>query len=250
VRHLHPIRLAVLAYCGIVTSCVATPHLPKFAAGFVEGAYPPTSRRLQEQGRVLVEFRLDGQRMPSEMKVGPTEYLRGSELVRSENSARLGEAATKLIAKINATSFDQWDKTPIDAKTLYRVSVIFCVEDKDDCHRISALPDSVALFVTAKTVTASSQSMANRECFSFCSREIIGRNGNTVGTAEFGDDIGLGPDAVKFEWIEITESVDVSNLALWAVERHVDCSYVAGRMKAPFRLRETICKWIGPTPTQ
>jgi hypothetical protein len=241
--------LAALACWAIVAGCAATSHLPKFAAGFLNDVYPPTSRRIQEQGRVLVEFRLDGRRMPSEVKVGPTEYLQGSDLVRGDQPGRLGAAATKLISKIDATSFDRWDRTTIDPKKLYRVSVIFCLENSNDCHRIAALPDSVPLFVNAKTVTASHQSIENRECFSFCSLDIFGRNGNAVGTAEFGDDIGLGPDVVKFQWIEITESVDVSNLELRDVKRHVDCSQAAGRMQAPFQLHETICKWIGPTPT-
>ena len=59
--------------CGaLMAACVGQPKLPKMAPVLKE-FYPPAARRLHEEERVLIEFRLDERRRPRESMIGESD---------------------------------------------------------------------------------------------------------------------------------------------------------------------------------
>ena len=96
----------------VLSGCTNTHSLPKLLPISAD-RYPPASRRLGEEGRVLVEFNLD--------KHGRALAPR---VIRSEASARLDTAALRVIENLPIDPTDHHKPMPSD---LFRVTVLFCL---------------------------------------------------------------------------------------------------------------------------
>jgi TonB family protein len=123
--------IVVLLGLCFLPGCASTYKLPKMQP-VPQDRYPPASRRLGEEGRVLVEFHLDEHRQPITLTIS-----------EAEGSARLNVAAMRVI---KALQFDPSDRSTSHPKYTYRVTVIFCLQP-GNCDQISAYPDTEAVFV-------------------------------------------------------------------------------------------------------
>jgi TonB family protein len=75
----------------LLSGCISTHKLPRLLP-ISEDRYPPVSRRVGEEGRVLIEFNLDDRRR-----------LIAPRITQSEGSARLDAAALRLIRTFRST---------------------------------------------------------------------------------------------------------------------------------------------------
>ena len=114
-----------LAIC-LMTGCTTTARLPTITPPTAD-YYPPASRRLEEEGRVLVEFHLDQRRTPFDQQTIQ------SEVSPANGRARLESTAIKVVS---ALQFDPSDHTKPDPKHAYRVTIIFCL-DPGHCGTLS-----------------------------------------------------------------------------------------------------------------
>lgn len=141
-------RGTVALVMGLLGSCAHTPALPEFVP-VTEDYYPAASKRLGEEGRVLVEFRLDEHRRPFDVAV------RGSDI----HAPRLNEGAVKAIKSLR---FDPADRTRINPKHVYRVTIIYCLNltsarsdnaspatEIDPCAALAPFPDTQAIKIIA-----------------------------------------------------------------------------------------------------
>lgn len=127
--HLHLPALALT----LIAACVSTPRLPRWTP-VTDDYYPPVSRRLGEQGRVLVEFRLNRLRQPLDLTIP-----------EADPSLRLKDGAMKVVMGLH---FDPSDKTKPNEKHTYRVTVIFCL-GSDDCNGAPSFPGTESVIVRA-----------------------------------------------------------------------------------------------------
>ncbi|HEV2700270.1 MAG TPA: hypothetical protein VGV09_01470 [Steroidobacteraceae bacterium] len=147
--HLIVTASCVLAGCA-TTHIAAISRLPWLIPGDdCKKWYPPTSRRIQEEGRVLVEFHVDEKLNTSDVKVGQSELWNPklSTFVDDTNKGtRLQESALRVVMQLNATaSLDPNDHSKIDKNTLYRLTVIQCLDPGGVCAKLSPFPDTQSL---------------------------------------------------------------------------------------------------------
>lgn len=96
--------------------------------------YPKVSKRLGEEGRVLVEFRVSKDGSPTNLKI-----------VRSDNFARLNEQALRIL---RGTIFVR--PAPSNASKVFRETVAFCIAR---CSPVEKFADSDGmLLVTSPPV--------------------------------------------------------------------------------------------------
>jgi TonB family protein len=104
--------------------------------------YPPASRRLGEEGRVLVEFHLDEQRKPRDVTILPAPWTD-----EYNGGVRLAEGAARAIKDLQ---FVQSDRTKPNLKRPYRVTVIFCLDPGGHCGDIVPFPRTTLIMVKGK----------------------------------------------------------------------------------------------------
>lgn len=146
------------AALSAVAADAATPQLPRMLLPVSEDFYPPIAWKLNEEGRVLVEFRLNERRKPVDWKTLMSDefvssasgdpILRHSDLV---TSTRLSEGALKVVAlgdKFGGLRFDPSDPTEPDPKHVYRVTVIFCLQPDGHCDFLVPFPNTTPIVVS------------------------------------------------------------------------------------------------------
>lgn len=131
--HKPPPRQGLLFAICLLSGCISTHQLPKVLP-ISEDRYPPASRRLGEEGRVLIEFNLDGHRRT----VAP-------RVTKSAGGARLDVAALRLIQDL---PFDPSDHQKPSSGLTYRVTVIFCLKP-GHCDDLVPFPGTEPMLVKA-----------------------------------------------------------------------------------------------------
>src|SRR6185312_17071817 len=111
---------AILCVLSLVTACADTHRLPKFRP-VPEDFYPAASRRLGEEGRVVVEFHLDEHRRPVQIQIRES----------SENS-RLEDSARKVVRSLQ---FDPSDHSKPDPRRTYSVRIAYCFDSLENCKK-------------------------------------------------------------------------------------------------------------------
>jgi TonB family protein len=128
-----PGRLPLLLAICVLSSCLSSYKLPRLQP-IREDRYPPASRRLGEEGRVLIEFNLDKLRRAFAPRIS-----------QSEASPRLDEAARMVIKNLQ---FDPSDHRQPPPTYTYRVTVIFCLQP-GHCDELMPFPGTEPVFVKA-----------------------------------------------------------------------------------------------------
>ena len=141
----HRLAFPIALTLCLLTACANTHPLPRVIP--VTGKmYPAASRRLGEEGRVLVEFHLDERRRPR----GVTILQQDPKKVSWANGeGRLGDAAIR--AMYEGIYFDPSDHTKPDPKHAYRVTIIFCLEP-GHCGTLSPFPGTDSIVVKSQPV--------------------------------------------------------------------------------------------------
>jgi TonB family protein len=118
---------------SILAACVDTPRSPKLSnpKDFSNDWYPPASRRLGEEGRVLVEFHL-----------GPRWRPQDVTILQSDPAGRLSEGARKVV--VGALRVDTSER--IKPMRKYRLTVIFCLQP-GNCDNFAAFPGTESVIV-------------------------------------------------------------------------------------------------------
>ena len=129
---------------SLLASCASTPQLPKLYP-ISDDSYPPYSRRLGEEGRVLVEFHLDTRRRPFDVIIRRTDPKPYPEYHQELARSRLNEGAMRVVRSL---PFVESDKTKPNSKHAYRATIIFCLQP-GDCDAMVPFPGTEAIMVKA-----------------------------------------------------------------------------------------------------
>jgi TonB family protein len=128
-------QVYVSALVFLIAACASAPaRLPRWTP-LTEADYPPVSKRLGEEGRVLVEFHLNEQRQPFDLAIP-----------EANDSYRLKNGALKVVRGLK---FDPSDKSRPNRKQTYRVTVVFCFSP--DCKGAGPFPGTEAVMVRGPT---------------------------------------------------------------------------------------------------
>ncbi len=109
-----------------LSACVDTHRLPKLPQ-YGDDYYPGMSRRIGEEGRVLVEFHLNRR---GQLTANPTV----SDRPWQDANARIKEGAIKLV-KTLPSRIDPANHFKPDPKRTYGVTVIFCLDPPGNCEK-------------------------------------------------------------------------------------------------------------------
>jgi hypothetical protein len=134
---------SVTLMCCVMAGCAGANKLPKIWQ-VPEDYYPPASKRLGEEGRVLVEFHLDEHRRPFQLTIRQTDLISQS----NNGASRLNEGALRVIESLGLHFSDRTKPNP---KLGYRVTVIFCLQP-GNCDRISPFRHTQTMVVNGKPV--------------------------------------------------------------------------------------------------
>ena len=144
ISSLRPFYATILLLCAL-PACVDTHGLPKLPP-YGEEYYPRPSRRIGEEGRVLVEFHLD---QNGQLTAQPTV----SRPFWWEANARLEEAALKLVKTLppRLASSDHFKPDPTRT---YRVTIIYCLDSPGNSeNRFSPFDNTMPIVVKATRIT-------------------------------------------------------------------------------------------------
>ena len=143
---------AVIILLSAVPACVDTHRLPKLPS-YSDDYYPPLSRRLGLEGRVLVEFHLDQR---GQLTAEPTAIQRiWLDGIEQDESAQLGDAAVKLVRTL-PSRIDPSSHFKPDPKRTYRVTIVFCPDPPGNCdNRFPPFDNTKAIVVRAMPITSS-----------------------------------------------------------------------------------------------
>lgn len=121
---------------SILAACVDTPRSPKLfnPKDISNDWYPPASRRLGEEGRVLVEFHLGQRWSPQDVTILQSDP--------TTNGGRLSEGARKVV--VGALRVDTSERIKPTRK--YRLTVIFCLQP-GNCDSFVAFPGTESVIV-------------------------------------------------------------------------------------------------------
>lgn len=137
-RHLRPKRDCplLIAALSVVAADADTPQPPRILP-VSEDFYPLRAWQRNEEGRVLVEFKLNERRKPMDWKALMSDEFvsraSGDPVFRHSDLAAptsISEGALKVVAagRVGGMRFDPSDPTETDPKQMYRVTVIFCLQ--------------------------------------------------------------------------------------------------------------------------
>jgi hypothetical protein len=146
--------LLLVAALSVVAADAGTSQLPSILP-VSEDFYPPSVWRRNEEGRVLVEFRLNERRKPVDWKALMSDefvssasgepILRHSDLVAETPISEISEAAVKVVAR-GGIRFDPSDPTEPAPQYVYRITVIFCLQP-GHCDFFVPFPNTTPIII-------------------------------------------------------------------------------------------------------
>jgi hypothetical protein len=117
---------------------------PLRVRSLTEEYYPPASKRLREEGRVLLELHF-----------GANRRLWQEPIIRqSAGVSRLDDWAPRAA---NALYFEPWGGVKPNPKHAYLVTIIFCLDPPGHCERMAPYPNSVPVIVRGKPSSGDTQ---------------------------------------------------------------------------------------------
>jgi hypothetical protein len=128
---LRPIYLMLVASFAVVAGCAGIYTHPETRA-FGAEYYPPAAWRLGQEGRVLVEFRVNANLMPIDA------------MIRHADPSFWLNAGAQRVAQVGI--FDRPSHIKPKSGATYRATIIFCLQP-GNCRQIVPFPHTMPIIV-------------------------------------------------------------------------------------------------------